>query len=65
MSMINSQGYIAIILYLLGAALYVVMLEDAETGESNLGSTIAGLLWPYGALVVIYAYLRGELDEDQ
>ena len=45
--------------------MYVVMLEDAESGESNLGSTIAGLLWPYGALVVIFAYLRGELDEDQ
>ena len=63
MDMVNAQGYIAIVLYLLGAAMYVVMLEDGETGKSSTGSTIAGLLWPYAACIIMYAFIRGDFNE--
>jgi len=64
MDMINAQGYVAIVLYLLGAAMYVVMLEDAETGGSTPGSTLAGLLWPYAACVIMYIFMTGGFNDD-
>ena len=47
MEMLNTQGYVALVLYLLGAAMYVVLFEDEDTGGPSLRSTLAGLFWPY------------------
>tara|TARA_B110000483_G_C18081433_1_gene498248 strand:+ start:540 stop:740 length:201 start_codon:yes stop_codon:yes gene_type:complete len=64
MEMINTQGYVAVVLYLLGAAMYVVLFEDEDTGGPSLRSTIAGLLWPYAACIIMYSFIRGDIKDD-
>lgn len=64
MEMLNTQGYVALVLYLLGAAMYVVLFEDEKTGGPSVRSAIAGLLWPYAACTIMYSFIRGDFEDD-
>lgn len=62
---IDTLGYeLAAIIYLLGAAMYVTTMVDAETHQSTFGSTLAGILWPYAACVIIFLVVSGRLGDD-
>lgn len=62
---IDTLGYeLAAIIYLLGAAMYVITMVDAETHQSTSASTLAGILWPYAACVIIFLVVSGRLGDD-
>lgn len=63
---IDTLGYeLAVIIYLLGAAMYIATMVDAETHQSTVESTLAGILWPYVACVIIFLFATGRLGDDE
>lgn len=62
--MIHSDYYIAGALYLLGVAMYLVVLEATDEENAPNAALIAALVWPYIALrVIIERIIYG--DEEQ